>query len=83
MYSALKKNGIENADAKYYVEYCIKKYNVFPIGVNEVKKCLDFRDRYGYSYWDCLVLASAINIGCGIVYSEDMQNKQVIYPTWK
>ena len=83
IYSALKKNGVKDSDSKYYVEYCIEKYNVFPITVLEVKTCLDIRDRYGYSYWDSLVLGTAINNDCKTVYSEDMQNMQSIYSILK
>ena len=28
----------------------------------------------GYSWWDCLLLASAIELGCAYFLSEDMQN---------
>ena len=82
-YSALKKNLVEDDKIKYYVKYCIEKYNVYPVTVNEVKTCLDIIERYKYSYWDCLVIASARNIDCEILYSEDMQNKQIIYSNFK
>ena len=79
VYVALKKNAAEDSKIKYYIEYCIEKYNVFPVTIDEVKMCLEIRERYKYSYWDCLVIASAQNIGCETLYSEDMQNKQLIY----
>jgi len=78
-YSALKKNGVNDGDVKYYMEYCIEKYNILPITIDEIKTCLEIRDRYHYSYWDCLILATAINNACGFVYSEDMQDKHVPY----
>lgn len=79
VYSALKKNSVNDAETKYYVEYCISKYNILSVTLNDVKKCLDVRERYKYSYWDSLVLATAVNGECTTVYSEDMQNKQLIY----
>lgn len=33
---------------------------------------------YVFSYWDSLVISSALESGCSILYSEDMQNGQVI-----
>ena len=33
---------------------------------------------YAFSYWDSLVISSALESGCSILYSEDMQNGQVI-----
>jgi len=36
------------------------------------------QERLGYSWWDCLLLASAIELGCSHFLSEDLQDGQVI-----
>ena len=36
------------------------------------------RDRTGYAWWDCLLLASALDLGCGYFLSEDLQDGQII-----
>ncbi|MDR0516418.1 MAG: hypothetical protein LBH25_05165 [Fibromonadaceae bacterium] len=36
------------------------------------------KKKYHYSWWDSLVLASALENGCQTFYSEDMQHKQII-----
>jgi len=36
------------------------------------------QDRYGYSWWDCLILAAALKQNCRYVLSEDMQHGQQI-----
>jgi len=56
------------------VENCELRY----IDMETIQKALSLKDKYGYSYYDCLVLASAILNGCKIVYSEDMQHNQLI-----
>ena len=33
---------------------------------------------YGYSHWDSLVIASALEARCQIVYTEDLQHDQLI-----
>jgi len=38
----------------------------------------DLRLKYKFSYWDSLIIASALESGCGILYTEDMQDGQVI-----
>jgi predicted nucleic acid-binding protein len=43
--------------------------------------CLSLKTRYQYSYWDSLILASALESRCQIVYSEDMQDGQQIEHT--
>jgi predicted nucleic acid-binding protein len=78
-YSALMKNGINNDNTKYYINYCIKKYTVLDITISEIQTCLSLRDNYNYSYWDCLLLATAVNNACSFVYSEDMQNKHILH----
>ncbi len=35
-------------------------------------------DRYRFSYFDSLILASALTANCQILYSEDLQHGQVI-----
>ena len=39
---------------------------------------LDLNKRYGYSYYDCLMLASGLENNCEIIFSEDMGDGQVI-----
>ena len=34
-------------------------------------------------YWDCLILASALEHNCGILYTEDLQNGQIIEKSLK
>jgi len=43
-----------------------------------IDKSLALKDLYGYSYYDCLILASALESGCEILFSEDMANQQII-----
>ncbi|MEZ5045296.1 MAG: PIN domain-containing protein [Saprospiraceae bacterium] len=35
-------------------------------------------DRYGFSFYDSLILAAALEAGCSVLYSEDLQHGQVI-----
>jgi predicted nucleic acid-binding protein len=35
-------------------------------------------ERYGYSFYDALILAAALIASCSVLYSEDMQDGQVI-----
>ena len=39
------------------------------------------REALGISYWDSLIVASALTAGCDTLYSEDMQHGQVIAGT--
>ncbi len=48
------------------------------IDLIKVVTALDINSKYGYSYWDSLVIATALNYDCSIIYSEDMQHNQFI-----
>jgi predicted nucleic acid-binding protein len=49
-----------------------------PIGWFEVELARRLHERLGYSWWDCLLLASALGLGCTHFLSEDMQDGQRI-----
>ncbi|HJT51663.1 MAG TPA: PIN domain-containing protein [Nitrosospira sp.] len=51
---------------------------VQPVSV-EVHDCgLKVAERYGYAVYDAMIIASALLAGCTALYSEDMQDGQVI-----
>jgi len=39
---------------------------------------LNINEKYGYSFYDCLIIAAALDSECNVLYTEDMQNGQVI-----
>ncbi|MDR2166753.1 MAG: PIN domain-containing protein [Clostridiales bacterium] len=45
---------------------------------NTINMALSLKDRYGYAYYDSLMLASALENKCNIIFTEDMHNGQVI-----
>lgn len=53
-------------------------FGVMPISEVEVQQARQIRIRYRYSWWDCLLLASALELGCTHFLSEDLQDGQVV-----
>lgn len=43
-----------------------------------IKKALQIKKDSKYSYWDSLIIASALENNCSILYTEDMQDGQVV-----
>ena len=43
-----------------------------------IDAALTLSERYKYSYYDSLILASAIEADCSILYSEDFEHNQII-----
>jgi predicted nucleic acid-binding protein len=46
--------------------------------VNLLIRALRIRDSSGYSFYDALIVAAALQAGCTRLYSEDLQNGQMI-----
>lgn len=79
LYSVLtRKKLAETAVAKEIIQKMVATFPVLEIDATKVLMALDIQTRYGYSYWDSLVLATASLHSCQVLYSEDMQDQQVI-----
>jgi predicted nucleic acid-binding protein len=55
--------------------------NVALIDEATISKALDIHERYRFSYYDSLVVASAIETNCRYILTEDMTDGQVIEGT--
>jgi predicted nucleic acid-binding protein len=51
---------------------------VYPLTPETIKQALQLHRRYSYSFYDSLMLSSALSCGCNLLLSEDMQDGQVI-----
>lgn len=55
--------------------------NVLPIvdfDLTTQIKALKLKDRYQFQYYDALIVATALENNCTVVYSEDMQHEMLI-----
>jgi predicted nucleic acid-binding protein len=52
--------------------------NVVPINIETHEAALGIAERYGYRIYDSLIIASALGAKCGALYSEDLQDGQVV-----
>ena len=49
-----------------------------PVTLDTHEEALTIAEKYGYRIFDALIVASALEAQCTILYSEDMQDGQVI-----
>jgi len=49
-----------------------------PVTVETHDRAIEIAARYGYSIYDATIVASALGAGCKTLYSEDLQDGQVI-----
>jgi len=67
------REGIEEA-----IDQIAEGCTIMPVSINTLMQALALHERYGYSYYDCVMLASALENGCTKIYSEDMSSGQII-----
>jgi len=65
-------------EIKLAIEEIIDECTVLFIEIEDVSQALDFHKKYGYRFWDCLMLVSALKLDCTYIFTEDMQDGQII-----
>jgi predicted nucleic acid-binding protein len=50
-----------------------------PLNFAVMRRAWMIQDEAGFSYWDCLLLASASLAGCGLFLTEDMQHERRVF----
>lgn len=55
-----------------------QQHQLAVVSMETIRKALEVAQRYQYSYFDSLIIASALEVGCDRLYSEDLQDGQKI-----
>jgi predicted nucleic acid-binding protein len=77
-YNVLLRYGFSDRRIQTKLEQIVDVVQITSLDLNVVKKCWFIKMRYKFSYWDSLIVASALESDCSILYTEDMQNEQII-----
>ncbi len=75
---ALRKLGMTVAEVRDALEPITAICKVVPITVDIHKRGLQVAERYRFSIYDALIIAAALDAGCATLYTEDLQDGQVI-----
>ena len=78
---AVKKLKLSKQIAKEYVELFSSQLTVRQVTVPLILNAIDISIKNKLSFWDSLILSSANDNGCIIVYSEDLNNGQIVGST--
>ena len=74
----LKKLKMPAISIKAALDEIANGFTVLPTGIETDKHALIIHEKYGYSYYDCLILASALASACEYLLTEDMADGQII-----
>ena len=80
-YSVMAKYKYSHKQIKSYLVEIVAQVEVSSLNLRTIESCLLIKEKYDYSWWDSLILTSALENDCQTIYSEDMQYGQVIENT--
>jgi predicted nucleic acid-binding protein len=76
-----RKLGMTYAEIREYLVTIRAICDVRPLTVETHLLGLDIAERYGFSFYDSLIVGAALLADCTTLYSEDMQHGQKIEPS--
>ena len=74
----LRKFNFGEAEIRSLVRSFYKNYTVFALDADTFIQASMLREAYQLSFWDSLIVSSALQHQCALLYSEDMQNGLVV-----
>lgn len=74
----LRKLGFEREKAYEFAESIMSYTEVVPVDEAIVRRSANIAIRYKLSNWDALIIAAALQSGCEILYTEDLQHEMII-----
>ena len=80
--SLKRKFKMEYSAIKALLTECIKNCREVHINTRQtIFKACDIAERYQFSFYDSLIISAALESGCKVLYSEDLQHRQAIENT--
>jgi len=73
-YVCLRKYFLPEDEIISMVNGIISIANIKNTSLNTYKEAIELRKKYKFSFWDSLIVASAIENKCDVLYSEDMHH---------
>ena len=77
----IRKLNFHVSAVKQAVEEICRTCEILSIDESNVQFALDIREKYGYSYYDSLIIVSALDGGCDYLLTEDLSDGQKIEDT--
>jgi predicted nucleic acid-binding protein len=65
-------------DIKLAIDEMIEQCSVLTLEKEDIKQALNIHKKFGYNYYDCLMIVSALNSNCGYLLTEDLTDGQII-----
>jgi predicted nucleic acid-binding protein len=84
IFSVLTKKSVKTKkEAKQIISDLTASFNITDVLTVTINNAIDISIKYAFSYRDSLIIASALESNCSVLYTEDMQDGQIIDNTLK
>lgn len=77
----LKKAQFQEEEIKQVIQSLYNRCQVISFDLILLESASNVRSQYKLSFWDSLIIASALSVNAEIIYSEDMQDGLIIMDT--
>ena len=69
---------LSSSDCKAFIDAAMQPLNRVSSSPELINSALDLQDELKYSFYDCLMIAAALQAGAGTLHTEDLQHWQLI-----
>ena len=78
IYVLMRKFKFTSKEVDKVIEFMKQNFVISDLNILTLDQTIKISAQYGFSFWDSMMVAAALNNHCSILYSEDMQNTQII-----
>jgi predicted nucleic acid-binding protein len=78
VYVLLKKFKFQHSEVDSVINFMRQNFIISDLNIRTLDQTIKISARYGFTFWDSMILASALENNCSVLYSEDMHHNQII-----
>jgi predicted nucleic acid-binding protein len=60
------------------IDEITEQCNILTLRTEDIKQALNIHKNFGYNYYDCLMIVSALDSNCDYLLTEDLADGQII-----
>lgn len=74
----IKKFKLSIIETRKILQKIIEEMQVCYISEHTILNALEIKEKYNFQFYDSLIISTALENNCNLIYSEDMQDKQIV-----
>lgn len=78
IYVLLKKFKLPLEEIEKVIGFMKQKFVITNLNTSTLDLTISILTKYGFSFWDSMMVAAPLDNQCSVLYSEDLHHKQII-----